>query len=182
MKKQQATPRANKPLHTRFFNTHSGFVRFELESDQSNRLWLSIGQCDTQGSSDAIRVRDDELGAFAGLVLDCLSRVENQASPLADDASCDEGEVSQVWSPCQLPQMARQPLAQSFADSQKQDGISYVEQQKALHQRAYVAWSDEEDEELTLKWREMPDLQELMEHFGRGRGAILSRLRKLDLV
>jgi len=182
VKKPQATSRAKKLLHTRFLSTHSGFVRFELESDQSNRLWLAIRQYDIDGSSDAIILRDDELGAFAGLVLDCLSRVENQASPVANDAPCDEGETSQVWSPSQLPQMARRPLEQSFADSQKQNGASYVEQQKALHKRAYVAWSDEEEEELTLKWREMPDIQEIAEHFGRGRGAILSRLRKLDLV
>ncbi len=182
MEKPQATSRAKKPLHTGFFNTHSGFVRFGLEADQNNRLWLSIGQYNIDGSSDTIKVRDDEFVAFAGLVLDCLSRVENQALPVVNDAPCDEGETSQVWSPSQLPQMARRPLEQSFADSQEQTGANYMEQQKAQHQRAYAAWSNEEDEELILKWREMPDIQEMMAHFGRNRGAIRSRLKKLNLV
>jgi len=182
MRKPQATPRAHKLLHTRFLNTHSGFVRFELEADQNNRSWLSIGQCDMDGTSDALILRDDEIATFAGLVLDCLFRVENQALPVSDDAPCDEAETSQAWSLSQLLQKARRPSVSSSADSPERTGTNYMEQQKAKHQRAYEAWSAEEDEELILKWREMPDLQELMEHFGRNRGAIRSRLKKLNLA
>ena len=46
---------------------------------------------------------------------------------------------------------------------------------------AYDPWTEEDDARLTEMWREGVSIDELAEHFGRKRGAIISRMKKLNL-
>ena len=46
---------------------------------------------------------------------------------------------------------------------------------------AYDPWTEEDDARLTEMWREGVSIDELAEHFGRKRGAIISRMKKLGL-
>ena len=46
---------------------------------------------------------------------------------------------------------------------------------------AYDPWTEEDDARLTEMWRNGVSIDELAEHFGRKRGAIISRMKKLGL-
>jgi ATP-dependent exoDNAse (exonuclease V) beta subunit len=46
---------------------------------------------------------------------------------------------------------------------------------------AYKPWTEELDDELTLMYCEDVNIKEMAKHFGRTKGAILSRIRKLEL-
>lgn len=56
-----------------------------------------------------------------------------------------------------------------------------LEEVRLKHKRAYMPWTDELDLELTIMYVEGKTLKEMAEHFGRTRGAISSRIKKLDL-
>ncbi|MEQ8688666.1 MAG: 3'-5' exonuclease [Imperialibacter sp.] len=56
-----------------------------------------------------------------------------------------------------------------------------VEEVRAGHKDAYKPWSAELDEELTVMYCEGVNVKNLAEHFGRTRGAIRSRIKKLEL-
>jgi F-box protein, helicase, 18 len=56
-----------------------------------------------------------------------------------------------------------------------------VEKIRKKHRAAYKPWTRELDDELTEKYREGIHVKELSKHFGRTRGAILSRIKKLEL-
>ena len=60
------------------------------------------------------------------------------------------------------------------------EGVSYMEQQRALHTNAYVRWTPEEDELLTSLFKKK-SIQELTHIFGRNEGGILARIKKLGL-
>lgn len=49
------------------------------------------------------------------------------------------------------------------------------------YERAYMPWTDELDLELTVMYNEGTTLRKMAEYFGRTRGSINSRLKKLDL-
>lgn len=49
------------------------------------------------------------------------------------------------------------------------------------HPNAYDPWSADDDARLTTLWHDGTTVDDLAEHFGRKRGAILSRLKKLGL-
>ena len=53
---------------------------------------------------------------------------------------------------------------------------------RKTHPRAYEQWTDEEDEMLIADYKAGKTIEELMELFGRQRGGIRSRLRKLGLL
>ena len=57
--------------------------------------------------------------------------------------------------------------------------LSYMEKQKRLYANAYSPWAEEDDVRLRQLYAEGKSIQELMGIFGRNRGAIKSRLRKL---
>ena len=57
--------------------------------------------------------------------------------------------------------------------------LSYMEQQKRLHANAYAKWTTEDDKLLMELYSNGTSVKELMERFGRNRGAIRSRLKKL---
>ena len=64
--------------------------------------------------------------------------------------------------------------------SHSAEGVSYMEQQKALHTKAYAKWTPEDDERLTSLFKKK-SIQELTHIFGRNEGGILARISKLGL-
>lgn len=59
------------------------------------------------------------------------------------------------------------------------DEPSYMEQQKRLYANAYAKWTEEDDALLMDLFFQGATVSELMERFGRNRGSIRSRLKKL---
>lgn len=57
----------------------------------------------------------------------------------------------------------------------------YIQKIKKTHQQAYEPWSVEADEKLTLLFHQGKTTKELSAIFGRTRGAIRSRIKKLEL-
>lgn len=60
--------------------------------------------------------------------------------------------------------------------------LSYMEQQKAQHQKAYAPWTDEEEEALKRLHASGKKNTEMAAALGRNEGAIHSRLKKLRLT
>ncbi len=56
-----------------------------------------------------------------------------------------------------------------------------VSEVRKKHQHAYKGWTDEDDQALKKLFAEGKKVKELAEHFGRTRGAIRSRLKKLEV-
>lgn len=70
----------------------------------------------------------------------------------------------------------------SIESEQKPKEKSYtLEEVRLKHKGAYMPWTDELDVELTVMYNEGKTQREMAEHFGRTRGAISSRIKKLDL-
>ena len=57
----------------------------------------------------------------------------------------------------------------------------YIEKQKAKYPNAYKPWSKEEDENLELLYCEGKTITQLSETFARNVGAIIARIKKLEL-
>lgn len=55
------------------------------------------------------------------------------------------------------------------------------QQIRQTHKSAYLPWTDELDEELTTMYCEGVNIRDMMKHFGRTRGAINHRIKKLEL-
>jgi len=58
---------------------------------------------------------------------------------------------------------------------------SYMARQKKIHAKAYAAWTPDDDKLLIELYNQGKTVAELMQIFGRGDGAIRSRLRKLGV-
>lgn len=58
---------------------------------------------------------------------------------------------------------------------------SYMEKQKQLHANAYNPWTKEDDDRLKQLYKEGKNIETLMEIFARNRGAIESRLKKIQM-
>jgi len=65
--------------------------------------------------------------------------------------------------------------------SQKETGKGAFQNIRAKHPNAYRPWSEQEDQELEKLHARKTSVRELTKRFGRGRGAITSRLNKLGL-
>lgn len=62
------------------------------------------------------------------------------------------------------------------------NGKAYSFQEiRQTHKSAYLPWTEELDEELTTMYCEGVNVKDMAKHFGRTRGAINSRIRKLEL-
>lgn len=57
-----------------------------------------------------------------------------------------------------------------------------LEEVRKTHQGAYMKWTPELDDELTVMYCEGINVRDMARHFGRSKGAIRSRIKKLDLV
>ena len=64
----------------------------------------------------------------------------------------------------------------------KKQATSYMAQQKALYQQAYVKWSPDEEARLADEFAKGMTISEMATLHGRGEGAIKSRLIKLGLI
>lgn len=63
-----------------------------------------------------------------------------------------------------------------------ENGKAYsVDTIRKKHKDAYRPWTDELDKELTVMFCEGVNIHDMMKHFGRTRGAISSRIKKLEL-
>lgn len=60
------------------------------------------------------------------------------------------------------------------------DRLSYMDRQKQLYENAYSPWSEADDDRLKSLYLDGKSVKDLMEIFGRNRGAITSRLKKLQ--
>ncbi len=94
------------------------------------------------------------------LGMDSLVKEDVPTGPFSDEA---EGES---------PLLAEHPSAMS---------TSYMERQKQLHENAYSSWTPESDEQLMKLHGQGLSEDELSVIFGRNKGSIQSRLRKLGL-
>jgi superfamily I DNA/RNA helicase len=56
-----------------------------------------------------------------------------------------------------------------------------VDEIRERHKDAYRPWTDEQDEELTVMYCEGVNMRDVAKHFGRTKGAIKSRIKKLEL-
>jgi superfamily I DNA/RNA helicase len=56
------------------------------------------------------------------------------------------------------------------------------EEVRTMHKDAYMPWTPELDDELTIMYCEGVNPKDMAKHFGRTRGAIKSRIKKLDLA
>jgi F-box protein 18 (helicase) len=56
-----------------------------------------------------------------------------------------------------------------------------VDELRTIHKDAYKPWTEELDDELTVMYCEGVNVKDLAKHFERTKGAILSRIRKLEL-
>ncbi|MEO6948857.1 MAG: UvrD-helicase domain-containing protein [Ginsengibacter sp.] len=56
------------------------------------------------------------------------------------------------------------------------------EELRTMHKDAYMPWTPELDDELTIMYCEGVNPKDMAKHFGRTRGAIKSRIKKLDLA
>lgn len=63
----------------------------------------------------------------------------------------------------------------------KKETPNYAEKSKETNKDAYQPWTKELDEELTILWMEGINPKDLAKHFGRTKGAISSRMKKLEL-
>ena len=77
----------------------------------------------------------------------------------------------------------RIPMATDKAENRDDNiGKAYtVDQFRARHKDAYKPWTPELDEELTVMFCEGVNIKDMAKHFGRTRGAIASRIKKLEL-
>lgn len=83
--------------------------------------------------------------------------------------------VEEVDSPRQVVISSENNLSENSYKSH-----SFAEVRKK-HNHAYLPWSDELDDELTIMFCEGIHVKDLAKHFGRTRGAIRSRIKKLEL-
>jgi F-box protein, helicase, 18 len=65
-------------------------------------------------------------------------------------------------------------------DSKKEKAYS-VDNIRTIHKDAYKPWTPELDNELTVMFCEGVNIKDMLKHFGRTRGAIRSRIKKLEL-
>jgi len=83
----------------------------------------------------------------------------------------------------ELPEKA-DPKKYSFPKRENLDQKetpNYVEKSRESNKDAYRPWTSELDEELTVLWMEGVNPKDLALHFGRTKGAISSRMKKLEL-
>ena len=73
------------------------------------------------------------------------------------------------------------PLYKNKFDNKSKEKAYSVDEVRTRHRDAYKPWTEELDDELTVMYCEGVNVKDLAKHFGRTRGAIRSRIRKLEL-
>ena len=72
-------------------------------------------------------------------------------------------------------------IAKDKAGANGIDKTYSVDEVKTRHKDAYKPWTQELDDELTVMYCEGINTKDLAKHFGRTKGAIRSRIKKLEL-
>ncbi len=85
----------------------------------------------------------------------------------------EDEEEQQVEIVATLPETDRQETPKEKAYS--------VDEVRTKHRDAYKPWTQELDNELTVMYCEGVNMKDMIKHFGRTRGAITSRIKKLEL-
>jgi len=68
------------------------------------------------------------------------------------------------------------PVKEEASDNSKTYSLKEIQK---IHPKAYEPWTEEDDEKLFAEYKFGKTIEELMEQFGRQRGGINSRLKKL---
>lgn len=88
----------------------------------------------------------------------------------------DEGQEEQL-----SPEQSTSQKVDSEKTPTEEKAYSY-DDIRTKHKDAYKSWTEELDEELTIMYCEGVNIKDLAKHFGRTKGAIRSRIKKLELV
>lgn len=72
-------------------------------------------------------------------------------------------------------------IAKEKAGKNGIDKAYSVDEVRTRHKDAYKPWTQELDDELTIMYCEGINTKDLAKHFGRTKGAIRSRIKKLEL-
>lgn len=75
----------------------------------------------------------------------------------------------------------QKPVSQKKNSKSENGKVYSVDAIREEHKDAYRPWTGELDKELTVMFCEGVSVRDMMKHFGRTRGAIASRIRKLEL-
>ena len=70
------------------------------------------------------------------------------------------------------------PVKEDASDNSKTYSLKDIQR---IHPKAYEPWTEEDDDKLFAEYKSGKTIEELMEQFGRQRGGINSRLKKLGL-
>lgn len=62
----------------------------------------------------------------------------------------------------------------------EQENMSYIEQQRLKHSKAYVQWTEDEDKKLIELHAMGKTIEELCKIFERNEGSIKSRIKKIS--
>jgi len=90
--------------------------------------------------------------------------------------------VMKVVSEKEKEQQRKEVLKQKTDKTESKTEKAYsVEEVRAKHKDAYKPWTPELDNELTVMYCEGVNVKDMAKHFGRTRGAITSRIKKLEL-
>lgn len=90
--------------------------------------------------------------------------------------------VMKVLSEKEKEQQRKEVLKQKTDKTESKTEKAYsVEEVRAKHKDAYKPWTPELDNELTVMYCEGVNVKDMAKHFGRTRGAITSRIKKLEL-
>ncbi len=73
------------------------------------------------------------------------------------------------------------PVTQKKNSTPENEKAYSVDTIREKHKAAYWLWTDELDQELTVMFCEGVNIKDMMKHFGRTRGSITARIRKLEL-
>lgn len=73
------------------------------------------------------------------------------------------------------------PMAPVHPTDNLHDTTHWMEKAREKNREAYKPWTEEMDDELTVMYCEGVNIRDIARHFGRSRGAIRSRIKKLEL-
>lgn len=133
----------------------------DVKTTQDDKRYLKITESKRVGESEferyQIMVFDDDIDEFVQKVSEAVGTIR----PIPQD---NKNEVAEKT----LPAL--------------QDKKSYsVTEIRKTHQNAYQPWTEDDDHRLELLYCEGKSIADLSQEFGRNRGAIRSRIKKLEL-
>jgi ATP-dependent exoDNAse (exonuclease V) beta subunit len=91
-------------------------------------------------------------------------------------------QVIEVLSEDEKEQLRATSTTQNAYNKDSKTEKSYsVDEVRVIHIGAYKPWTTELDNELTVMFCEGVSVKDMAKHFGRTKGAIISRIKKLEL-